>query len=200
MFDFSLFVMKKMMDIKIITFLLVSFVLLSTGKCVNAQKLKLTKGNAGYFYDDCKLDSLQRQRLSLFLAEGNASDSLKIQEITNRIGNQIIPKEVRQILKDEFKKGDEGGYLDISFYFDEKGNIYSARIRVLPDSLFHKLSPYIEKIYDNLMEIKIDMTLLENVKRSREKEKTSVNNWFVIFGKPFRLLLPWLTSFHVVLE
>ncbi len=166
-----------------------------------AQKLKLGKRNDGYIYNDGKLDSLQWQRLSAFIAENNVADSVKIQDMTNEIGNSIIPLEVRQMLKEELNKGERGGWFNISFYFDEKGNVHSVQMRITADSLFHKLSPYIEEIYDNLLEIKMDMALLENIKRSREKEKTSLNSWFLIFGRIVNeKLLPWRSPYYVVLS
>ena len=136
-------------------------ILLATMLCaawgLQAQNLeqKIEGDTACSYTDNLEEKLFKEKNVKSF---GYVQDSLVSRQMATEMGNRILPKRVKGLLKQELKKAPEqrGGFV-IHYMFDRQGNICSANISVW-GSLYKQITKEeAEMIYANLMKEKIDM-------------------------------------------
>lgn len=133
--------------------------LLTTACGLQAQSLEKKVEKDAVIYTDGKKENLQKDEFHYAIPQKDGKgDSSEMKEITNAIGNRIIPDRVKEMLKAESKKEEpERGFFLISWVYDDRGNAVGAEISLSKNLAEEMTEEEINEIYRRLMKEKIEM-------------------------------------------
>lgn len=161
-----------------------------------AQNLKKEVVKDGVVYTDGKKEALVREEFHYArIAQENPEEfANKAQEISDAMGNRIIPMRVKELLKEELKKeSSERGYFLVNWVYNDRGEAVGADI-VISNDLADKITEEeVNEIYRRLMKEKIDLEGRIQVGHDlvEPSEKPRLSSWLLMYvAEDFMLKLP----------
>ena len=127
-----------------------------TAQAQNLER-KVEKGDV--IYTDGKKENLPINEFHYAVPQKDGQgDFSEVEEITDAIGNRIIPDRVKEVLKVESKKdASERGLFLVNWVYNDRGEAVGANI-VISNDLADKITEEeVNEIYRRLMKEKIDL-------------------------------------------